>query len=179
MSKKILVVVDMQNDFTSGVLGNAECEAAVSKVVDVINNGDYDYVYLTRDTHEENYLDTQEGKKLPIKHCIHRTEGWEIRKEILTAVDRKFKYNCIDIVDKCTFGSHVMMAEMQLTVDVDTEIHLCGVCTGICVLSNAVLIKNAFPENKVCVVENACACVTTETHKTAIEAMKTLQIDII
>ena len=101
---KILVVIDMQNDFLTGVLGNAECAAAIPAVVDVIKNGAYDHIYLTRDTHQENYMETQEGKKLPVPHCIQDTDGWEIDADVMDAVI-KYAKDSYTIVDKPTFGS--------------------------------------------------------------------------
>ena len=174
---KILVVIDMQNDFISGVLGNRECEEAVSKVVEVINEDNYDKIFLTRDTHTDNYLKTQEGKKLPVKHCIKGTEGWQIRKEIMDAVKDKLFY----IIDKPVFGS-LKLAENIKTKYEDKqenlEIILVGVCTGICVISNAMILKAALPEAVITVKKDACACVTPESHKTALEAMKMCQINI-
>lgn len=175
--KKILVVVDMQNDFTSGVLGNPECEAAVVKIVDVINGEEYDQIYLTRDTHNENYLETQEGKNLPVVHCIENTDGWQIRPEIMgVLMNKNYK-----IIDKPTFGSVYLanlLREEYFLEQNEVEISLVGVCTGICVISNAMLLKAALPEAKITVIEKACACVTPESHKTAIDAMKMCQINI-
>ena len=174
---KILVIVDMQNDFTSGVLGNNECEEAVSKVVEVINEDNYDKIFLTRDTHQKNYLETQEGRNLPVEHCIEGTIGWQIREEIMKAV----RDNNFCIIDKPVFGS------LKLAEDIKTEyenkhdnleIVLVGVCTGICVISNAMLLKAALPEAVITVKADACACVTPESHKTALDAMKMCQINI-
>lgn len=108
---KILVIVDMQNDFTSGVLGNNECEEVVSKVVEVINEDNYDKIFLTRDTHQKNYLETQEGRNLPVEHCIEGTIGWQIREEIMKAVSD----NNFCIIDKPVFGS------LKLAEDIKTE----------------------------------------------------------
>ncbi len=176
--KKILIVVDMQKDFTTGVLGNAECEAAVQKVVKVIETRLYDKIYLTRDTHYDDYLETQEGKKLPVPHCIKGSDGWQIREEIMQAVsDNYMEY---EVLDKATFGSMELgrcLERESLTNDL--EIHFVGVCTGICVISNVLIAKAALPEAKICVIEDACACVTPESHRTAIETMKTCQVDVI
>ena len=176
---KILVVIDMQNDFTSGVLGNTECEKAVSKVVDVINENNYDNIFLTRDTHQKNYLETQEGKNLPVEHCIEGTEGWQIRKEIMVVVNDSNKP--FQIINKPTFGS-VTLAETIKTMyeqsHENMEIDIVGVCTGICVISNAIIIKSFNPELPINVIEKATACVTPQSKKTAIEAMKLLQINI-
>lgn len=178
--KKILIVVDMQNDFTSGVLGNPECEVAVANVVKVINNNKYDEIYLTRDTHHENYLETQEGRNLPVEHCVEGTDGWQSRPEIIEAVNHKYGSN-VHFIDKPSFGSLYLanrLKEEYFIEQEDVEITLVGVCTGICVISNAMLIKAALPEAKVKVIEEACACVTPESHKNAIEAMKMCQICI-
>ena len=185
---KVLVVVDMQNDFTNGVLGNAECEAAVGKVVEVIEKGQYDKIFLTRDTHEENYLSTQEGKKLPVEHCIKNTTGWEVRDEILAVIKEKYNEDDVTFVDKPSFGSLELGGKMKQLADKivsdgnslsNLEIDFCGVCTGICVISNVAIMKATLPEVKISVIEEACACVTIESHETAINAMKTFQVDVI
>ena len=176
--KQILIVVDMQNDFTSGVLGNPECEAAVKEVVNVINSNGWDKIYLTKDTHDSNYLNTQEGRNLPVEHCIEFTAGWSIREEILEVVKGK---NVATII-KRTFGSLYLantLRKEHFREQDNVEITIVGVCTGICVISNAMLIKAALPEAKINVIEKACACVTPESHKNAIEAMKMCQINVI
>jgi len=176
--KQILIVVDMQNDFTSGVLGNPECESTVKEVVNVIRSNDWDKIYLTKDTHQKNYLKTQEGRNLPIEHCIEFTEGWEIREEILNIVNNKDATTVI----KPTFGSLFLgnvLRKEYFREQEKIEITIVGVCTGICVISNAMLIKAALPEAKINIIEKACACVTPESHKNAIEAMKMCQINII
>lgn len=176
--KKILCVIDEQIDFTYGVLGNNECKSTIPEVVSAINNNVWDEIYLTRDTHQDNYLDTQEGVNLPIKHCVENTEGWQICSEIMDAIDNK-KFT---IIDKPTFGSLYManlFKEKYFLDQEDTEITFVGVCTGICVISNVMLIKAALPESKISVIEKACACVTPESHKTAIDAMKLCQVNII
>ena len=174
---KVLVVVDMQKDFTSGALGNKECEGVVPKVVDIINNEAFDEIILTRDTHQSNYLETQEGKKLPVEHCIEGSDGWQIRDEIISAVGDK-KHS---IIDKPTFGSVTLAMALNCVpneIKKDYDITLVGVCTGICVISNALLLKAYLPEAKIAVRADACACVTPESHKTALEAMKLCQIEI-
>lgn len=176
--RKVLVIIDMQNDFTSGVLGNERCEAAVGKVCELVEKGGYDSFILTRDTHKEDYMNTQEGSKLPVPHCIEGSEGWQIREEIMEAVKKAASDDNILIIDKPTFGS-LELGKLFEKEYSDAELHFCGVCTGICVISNVALAKAALPEVKVCVAENACACVTEESHRTAIEAMKTFQVDII
>ena len=180
---KILVIVDEQKDFTNGVLGNAECEATVGKIVDIVNTQDFDRVILTRDTHSNNYLDTQEGKNLPVVHCIEGSDGWQIRDEIMQAVKHKYSENeNYHVIDKRTFGSLYLgkwIESNYILEQADLEITFVGVCTGICVISNAIITKAALPEAKISVIADACACVTPESHKTALEAMKMCQISVI
>lgn len=176
--KRILIIVDEQIDFTTGVLGNNECKATIPEVVNIINNESWDEIYLTRDTHQENYLDTQEGVNLPIKHCVENTEGWQICEEVMNAVNSKN----FTIINKSTFGSIYManlLKEKYFIEQENVEFVIVGVCTGICVISNVMLVKSALPESKISIIEKACACVTPESHKTAIEAMKLCQINII
>lgn len=177
--RKALVVVDMQNDFIDGVLGNAECQAVVPKIVDIIENGDYSSIVVTRDTHYNDYLFTQEGHKLPVIHCVRYTDGWNVNANIMKAIDSKKPYISLFTIDKNTFGSSTLIDVLQKELSDYDEIDFCGVCTGICVISNVAIAKAALPETKICVIEDACACVTPDTHKTAIEAMKTFQVDII
>lgn len=184
--KRILVVVDMQYDFTVGRLGNKECRSVIDKVVDVINNRDYEYIILTKDTHQSNYLDTQEGRKLPVIHCVENTPGWMIHEDVYKAVQSRLNPENTVTLNKSSFGSIELIDVLNKIIskiDTDnnerTEIEFVGVCTGICVISNVLITKAAFPEHKVSVIEEACACVTPETHKTAIEAMRTCQVDII
>lgn len=173
---RVLVVVDMQNDFITGALGNRECEEAVPFVVKAIE-GDYDKIFVTQDTHHEDYLDTAEGKRLPVVHCVENTEGWELNFEISEAL----KGRDAVYVHKPSFGS-VALGEYIHELSLENEaltIDFCGVCTGICVLSNAIIAKAQAPEADVRVIEKACACVTPDSHRTAIEAMKLCQIEII
>ena len=171
--KNILIVVDMQNDFIDGALGTKEAVASVPKVEKKIRNFDGE-VFFTRDTHETYYLETQEGKNLPVKHCIRDTEGWQIRKEL--DVLRK-----TDPVDKETFGSTDLAGELTM-IDEDEgigSITLVGLCTDICVISNALLIKASLPEVPICVDATCCAGVTPESHENALKAMEACQIRII
>jgi nicotinamidase-related amidase len=173
--KKLLVVVDMQNDFVTGVLGTKEAQAIVEPMAEYIKNFDGDVIF-TQDTHHKNYLDTQEGKKLPVSHCIKGTEGWKIVPEL----DSPFNLT----IEKETFGS-VRMCQNFLDSTIHyyqgnlSEVQFCGVCTGICVISNVLMLKAFCPEIPIKVIERLCACVTPETHKIAIEAMRTCQVDII
>lgn len=169
MSKKLLVVVDMQNDFVTGALANIYAQKIVGDINDYIKNFDGEVVF-TRDTHQPNYMETQEGSKLPFVHCIEGTEGWQIVDEIDIPANA-------NIFNKPTFGS-VDLANYIKNNGFDC-VEFCGVCTGICVISNVALVKAFCPEVTVKVIERLCACVTPDTHKTAIDAMKTFQVDVI
>lgn len=177
--KKILVVVDMQNDFITGALGNAECQASVQKVVDVIKNNKYDNIFLTRDTHNDNYMETQEGKNLPVPHCIENTAGWEIVDAVSEAV-AACRDADVKIINKPTFGSVELGTILREIYDKeDAIIDFCGVCTGICVISNVMIAKANCPEAEIRVFQDACACITPESHRTAIEAMRLCQVSIV
>lgn len=178
--KKILVVVDMQNDFITGSLGNKECEAVVPEVINVLNRG-YDEVYVTQDTHYDNYLDTQEGKKLPVVHCIKETKGWELNPQVEEVIYANYTTDKIHKFEKPAFGNIELanVIKQYCTVNEEVIIDMCGVCTGICVMSNAIILKSAVPQVPINVIEKACACVTPDSHNTAIEAMKLCQINII
>lgn len=169
----ILVVVDMQNDFIDGALGTAEAVAIVPKVVEKVKGFEGPVVF-TRDTHQINYLETLEGQKLPVPHCIYGSNGWQIRSEL-----EALRVN--PTVDKPSFGS-IELAANLLFMNSDnpiSSITLVGLCTDICVISNAMLIKAALPDVPVIVDAACCAGVTPASHKTALEAMKMCQIDII
>lgn len=166
---KYLIVVDMQNDFISGSLGSAQAEAIVPRVVSKVAGFD-GAVIFTRDTHGADYLQTQEGRKLPVMHCIRETPGWQICKELLPFVQHA--------VDKITFGSVDLPQLLRASGQAIEEIELCGLCTDICVISNAMLLKSAFPEAKIVVDSACCAGVTEESHRTALNAMKAVQIEI-
>lgn len=170
LTKKLLVVVDMQNDFVRGALGTKEAEQIVPNVVKMVQNcrrSGYDVIF-TRDTHQSNYLSTQEGANLPVEHCIAGSWGWQI-------VDELLGYNT-HVLDKPTFGS-VLLGNYVQKVDYD-EVTLIGLCTDICVISNAMLIKAFCPETKVKVVSSCCAGVTPQSHANALEAMKMCQITV-
>ncbi|MCF0117316.1 MAG: cysteine hydrolase [Bacilli bacterium] len=172
----ILIVVDMQNDFLTGPLGNKECINTIPFVRNEILSQKYSKIIFTQDTHHEDYLNTQEGRNLPIKHCIEGTYGWNIEQTLLDAAQQSKIEHCC--VKKPTFGSMDLLHLLgQLTPN--DEITLVGVCTGICVLSNATILKANYPENKINVIAQACACVTKETHENALNAMKLIQINII
>lgn len=167
---KFLIVVDMQVDFITGSLGSKQAETIVPYVADKVKNYDGKVIF-TRDTHFDNYSDTQEGRKLPVKHCIKDTYGWEICDELKPYVN--------EVVDKITFGSIELPGILKGFGKEIEEIELCGLCTDICVISNAMLLKASFPEIKISVDKKCCAGVTEESHNNALEAMKAVQIDII
>jgi len=170
--QNILVVVDMQNDFIDGALGTKEAVAIVPAVEEKIRNFS-GRVLFTRDTHEENYMDTQEGHKLPVPHCIRGTEGWQIRPE-LAALCKETP------IDKVTFGSVELGALLQKADRDDPvkSITFVGLCTDICVISNALLAKAYLPEAEIVVDAACCAGVTPQSHKNALEAMKVCQIRV-
>lgn len=176
---KYLIVVDMQNDFIDGALGTPEAGAIVDNVIEKINsfNGE---VMWTMDTHGKNYLDTQEGKNLPVIHCVDGSDGWQVATKIGDALYRKTNGRSACYC-KPTFGSISLGKDMELLAESGTEIEeivLIGVCTGICVISNALLLKAFLPEVKITVDASCCACVTPESHKNALAAMKVCQINI-
>ena len=191
---KILVVVDMQNDFIDGALGTPEAQAIVPKVAQLMrDNANKDTVILfTKDTHETYYSNTLEGKNLPVEHCIRNTEGWNLNGKILDVYCQIIDYfravkidnpmcDEFGMIEKPTFGSvefQNILYELDEIEPIE-EITLCGLCTGICVLSNAILAKASLPDVPVNVVADCCACVTPESHKTALDAMKLCQINII
>ena len=170
--QEILIVVDMQNDFIDGALGTKEAKAIVPKVKEKIKNFS-GKVYFTRDTHESDYLMTQEGKKLPVEHCIRGTKGWQISPELSGLCKET-------MVDKVTFGSVGLGEKLRAENQEDPieRITLIGLCTDICVISNALLLKAFLPEVRIIVDASCCAGVTPKSHKTALAAMKACQIEI-
>ena len=175
MSKR-LVVVDMQNDFIDGALGTKEAAAIVPKVLEKIKKFK-GQVFYTRDTHQENYLETLEGKKLPVKHCIAGTKGWELHRDIQALVQENHSM----IFDKPTFGSMALagfLNGIQKVAPIDA-IELVGLCTDICVISNALLLKSVLPDTKILVDGSCCAGVTPQSHETALKAMAMCQVEIL
>jgi len=171
--KKLLIVVDMQNDFITGSLGSSQAQAILPYVKSKIEEykRDGSRIIFTRDTHYENYLDTQEGKRLPVVHCVDGTCGHAIADDLETTDS--------EIFDKPTFGSLALAKWLAETAgDVD-EIELCGLCTDICVVSNALILKAQFPETTITVDAKCCAGVTEESHKAALLTMKMCQINVI
>lgn len=184
---KYLVVIDMQNDFIDGALGTPEAQAIVPKVVTKIEDFD-GIVMCTQDTHDSNYLSTQEGQLLPVEHCIGGSNGWKLHPSVEEAIIRKGgKFMLHGPFLKCTFGSYDLGDTLQDEYyrhtcgahwDGVDEIVLVGLCTDICVISNALLLKTFLPKVKIVVDASCCAGVTPERHKTALEAMKACQIFI-
>ena len=169
----VLVVVDMQKDFIDGALGTKEAQAIVPRVVEKIENFD-GRVIATRDTHGENYLQTAEGQKLPVTHCIEGTDGWQLHPDIAALISRK-------PIDKPTFGSTELAKLLEKchsdhTID---SITLVGLCTDICVISNALLLKAVLPEVPIFVDASCCAGVTPESHENALRAMEMCQITVV
>lgn len=165
--KKTLLVIDMQNDFIDGALGTAEAQAIVprvkEKIAEYVKRGDE--IIFTRDTHGEDYLDTPEGRKLPVVHCVKNTKGWEIADGLLVpgAV----------VVDKPNFGYPDWKEKFSFE-----QVELIGLCTDICVVSNALILKAQFPEAEISVDSKCCAGVTIESHEAALLTMKMCQIDV-
>ena len=171
--RKVLVVIDMQNDFIDGSLGTKEAEGIVENVVKKIKEYEPENVYATRDTHEENYLETAEGKKLPVIHCVEGTSGWEINEMVAEALGSAV------IVNKPTFGSVVLAELLQAENDKEElEIELVGLCTDICVVSNALLLKAVMPEINISVDASCCAGVTPQSHEAALTTMQMCQITV-
>lgn len=178
MVKNVLVVVDMQKDFIDGALGSDMAKTIVNnvnqKIKEAEKNGDY--IIFTRDTHEDNYMETEEGKNLPVPHCIYKTEGWEISKDIYIPEKAKF-------INKNTFGSYYLgnflKDIMENKLVMFDKIELVGLCTDICVLANAVISKTFIPNTHIVVDASCCAGVSAKSHDVALEAMKTLQIEVL
>ena len=166
---KYLIVVDMQNDFISGSLGSDMAKAIVDNVVDKVKSFEGEIIF-TRDTHADCYLDTMEGKNLPVVHCVKGTDGWQICPELLPYAE--------NVIDKVTFGSVDLPHIIAKSGEIES-IELCGLCTDICVISNAMILKATFPEVKISVDSSCCAGVTFESHNNALSAMKMTQIEII
>lgn len=176
---KALVIVDMQNDFISGALGTAQAQVIVPDVIKKIDAWEGD-IFVTQDTHSADYMDTQEGRKLPVIHCVEGTPGWEVEAGIRAALDRKVAAGAsVTYFTKPTFGSRVLaehLAALEMPVE---EIELVGLCTDICVISNAMLLKAFLPEVPIRVDASCCAGVTAESHANALAAMGGCQIEIV
>ena len=175
--RKLLLVIDMQNDFVDGALGSAEAVSIVDRVAQEIAKYPESDVIATRDTHEPDYMATREGRFLPVPHCIKGTHGWEICPGVAAALGGA------EIIDKPTFGSVELCEKIVCLAKEkdgsDIEVTLVGLCTDICVVSNAMLIKAALPEADVRVIADACAGVTPDSHNAALTTMKMCQIEVI
>ena len=168
--KKTIIVVDMQNDFVTGSLGTKEACKTVPVIEKLLKENQGNQIIFTQDTHHEDYLSTSEGKMLPVEHCMKGTKGWEIIPEL-----KEWTHQAI-MVEKPTFGS--LKLPQLISQNQPEQIILVGVCSDICVISNALILKAYFPETPIIVYENACAGVTPDKHQAAIETMKSCQIDV-
>ena len=172
--RKLLIVIDMQNDFIDAALGTKEAVEIVDAVKEKIRSYPAENVIATMDTHAENYLKTQEGRNLPVVHCVKGTDGWQIRPEIADLLKGA------KIYEKPTFGSTAMAADLREESEKEEiELELIGLCTDICVVSNALLLKASMPEVKITVDAACCAGVTPEKHAAALETMRSCQIHVI
>ena len=185
---KLSIYVDLQNDFIDGALGTPEAQAIVPRVVEKLKNTNMrdTLVLFTKDTHGNDYLDTLEGKMLPVPHCIENTPGWSINKEISSVADyTPGKLVCsTDKIKKSriyknTFGSDDLREFLVEHKDDIEEIEFCGLCTDICVVSNVLMCRQVLPDVKIVVDASCCAGVTPEKHLAALETMKSCQIEII
>ena len=169
--QEFLIVVDMQNDFVSGVLGTKEATEILPRVEKIVREFKGKVVF-TKDTHQNDYLSTQEGKKLPVEHCINGTQGWEIVDSLLPYATK--------VIEKPTFGSLDLLEYLkeENAKNKIGKITLVGVCTDICVISNAMIIKSAFLDAEIEVISSACAGVTPQSHMNALGAMQMCQITI-
>ena len=171
--RKILIVIDMQNDFIDAALGTKEAVSIVEAVKEKIRSFPAEDVIATMDTHDEGYMQTQEGKNLPVMHCIKGTDGWKIRPDIAELLTGARIY------EKPTFGSTALAADLKdLSEKEEIELELIGLCTDICVVSNALLLKATMPEVKISVDAACCAGVTPQKHLAALETMRSCQIDV-
>jgi nicotinamidase-related amidase len=171
--RKILVVVDMQNDFIDAALGTPEAVAIVDAVKEKIGSYSAEDVIATMDTHGENYMESQEGQNLPVMHCIKGTDGWKIRPDIAELLEGA------KIYEKPTFGSTALAADLKaLSENEEIELELIGLCTDICVVSNALLLKASMPEVKISVDASCCAGVTPQKHLAALETMRSCQVNV-
>ena len=183
---KILLIVDMQNDFIDGSLGTKEAQAIVPKVVEKIKDWDGDEIWVTLDTHWADYLQTKEGHYLPIEHCIYGTRNHNLHKDVLKAISKKQKEKGIRILyfHKKTFGSIELSENLERTFYLDVEqrkvtIECCGLCTDICVISNILLMKAFAPEVTFICDASCCAGSTPENHKAALQVMKSCHVEVI
>jgi nicotinamidase-related amidase len=195
---QVLILIDIQHDFISGSLANPEAQAAIPAILEKIKNFDGDAIFLTMDTHQKNYLQTPEGEKLPVEHCIYGTKGWEINEQVMDAVEaRELLGMKVEYITKPTFGSVeptlgsdkslielILDMELKATREdgekIPMEIEICGFCTDICTISNALILKAyTYDFAEITVDSTCCAGVTPEKHNAALEVMKSCQINVI
>jgi nicotinamidase-related amidase len=175
---KVLCVIDMQNDFIDGSLGSVEAQNIVPNVVHKVKEF-RGVIFYTLDTHDSNYKETLEGKLLPVEHCIYDTKGWEVHPEVKAELDSS---DIALLVTKKSFGSLGLPERIKALEKATTEvesIEICGLCTDICVISNALILRAAFPDVPIILDASCCAGVTPEKHKAALEVMKSCQIDVV
>ena len=176
MKLKFLLIIDAQNDFISGALGSPEAQKARDKICDIIKNGDYTNIFLSYDTHKDDeYLNTREGRYLPIKHCIVGTDGMEFDSKIKETIS---KINvATHYIMKNTFGSLMWNVMFPVHME-DIEVDVVGFCTDICVISNALIIKAMYPETEINVIADGCAGSSPAAHEAALTVMKSCQIEV-
>lgn len=176
---KVLVVVDMQNDFITGPLGTPEAQAIVPKVCELIDGDEYDFILFTKDSHGEDYLETHEGKWLPVPHCLNNTDGAKFIPEIAHIS----MHTNFHVVKKSTFGTldlfHKTCISHMKDMNAIEKIDICGVCTDICVISNALMLRSLIPETNIRVIASACAGTTLEMHQKALDVMKSCHIEVV
>lgn len=174
--KNILVVVDMQNDFVDGALGSPQAQAIVPAVCAAIADPQYDGIFVTFDTHGANYSDTLEGEKLPVPHCIRGTAGWALTPAVAAELSTKAWTN----VEKPTFGSRTLAHAVAAATagEAQPRVTLCGLCTDICVVSNALLLRAECPNLPIRVLAGACAGTSSAAHEAALATMTSCQVDV-
>lgn len=177
---KIRIIIDVQNDFITGSLGTPEAKEIIPKIMNkIIEEAEDAFYVFTMDTHTEDYLNTPEGKKLPVKHCIKETEGWKIESSLVDFFDGSPLY-----IEKTEFGTFNLIPLIdnlieEKVVPEECDIEICGLVTNICVITNALILKAAFPNNNIIVNSELCAGTTPEAHRMALEVMKNCQIEVI
>lgn len=170
-----LVIIDMQNDFIDGPLGTPEAIQVKTNIIKSLNFHSFSSIYLTRDTHFSHYLETAEGKKLPIPHCIYKTDGWQINPDIMNKIrESGVPYHYLD---KHSFGYN-QWNSLSTFLESEEEIIIIGVCTDICVVSNALILKSIFHETPIKVISYMCAGTSVEKHNEALDVMRSCQIEV-
>lgn len=176
MNKNVLVVIDVQNDFIDGALGSKEAQEALPRIIERVK-GFQGQVFATKDTHFDGYLETQEGKNLPVPHCIKGTNGWDFPEELAELMEEK----AARVFEKTTFGSVDLAQELKRRFDQGKieSVEFVGFCTDICVVSNALLVKAESPELPIVVDARCCAGVTTEKHQNALDVLESCQVRVL